>query len=336
VRSAEWEREQARQRVAAHIVRSVCRVSLPRALAIMEEAKVQHIALHALDRHLAEHPDALLTNGPDCPIGLVRLTQTLHAAGFTTVRLIGCARCGTTNGSLAWQSPTGWICRGCARQTAEKQPCARCGRTALLEGHRREGRICGTCVANDPDTFDDCAGCGRHARPFRRLPNGTALCQRCAPKKVYPCTVCGRVAPAAVQTATGPVCKRCYPDDQQPSRECSACHRIRRVKARATAEHGDLCDACAPVPVGICTVCRRERPGHPARSCRSDCRSGRETMAFMNDDFFAELQVLDEQTDRAARLNIARPWSMIQADPSRRQAQPRAARPGPLGLGLDF
>jgi hypothetical protein len=290
VRTADWEREQARQRVAAHIVGAVPGVSLPRALAAMEAAKVRHIALHAVDRHIAEHPDALVAGDPASPVGLVRLAQTLYTAGFTTVRLIGCARCGTTDGELTSQSPTGRICRRCVRQTAEKKVCTRCGRTSRLEGWRQGRRVCGTCVANNPDTFADCAGCGRHARPCRRLPNGAALCQRCAPIKVYPCTVCGQVAPAAVQTATGPVCKRCYPDHQQPRRECSGCHRVRRVKVRATAEHGDLCPACAPVPVGVCTVCGHERPGHhragaftcttcsaaqrPARECAL-CRQSR-------------------------------------------------------------
>src|SRR5262245_58706734 len=51
------------------------------------------------------------------------------------------------------------------------------------------------------------------------------------------------------------------PDDVQPRRECSAYRRTRRVKIRAIAEHGDLCDACAPIPVNVCTVCGRERSG---------------------------------------------------------------------------
>jgi hypothetical protein len=282
VRTADWERERARQRVAAQIMRSVPGVCLPHALAAMDEAKVRHIALHAVDRHLAEHPDALLTGDPDSPVGLVRLTRTLHAAGFTTVRLIGCARCGTTARKLAWQSPAGRICRRCVRQTVEKKPCARCGRTARLEGWRLEGRICGTCVANDPDTFDDCAGCGRRARPFRRLPSGAALCQRCAPVKVHSCSVCGQVVPAAVQTATGPVCKRCYPDGHQPRRECAVCHRVRRIHVRATAEHGDLCAACTPAPLDVCTVCNRERSGYHrdgafiCTTCRASQRPARE------------------------------------------------------------
>ena len=120
MRTADWEREQARQRVAAHIVGAVPGVSLPRALAAMDEAKVRHIALHAVDRHLAEHPDALVAGDPASPIGLVRLARTLHTAGFTTVRLIGCARCGATDGELKSQSPTGRICRRCVRQTAER------------------------------------------------------------------------------------------------------------------------------------------------------------------------------------------------------------------------
>jgi hypothetical protein len=281
VRTAEREREEARQRVAAHLVATVPALGLGQALVVMAEAGVRHVALHAVDRHLIAHPDALRTGDPDSPAGLERLVQTLHKAGFTTVALIGCARCGTTGGRLAWRSAAGRICGRCARQTTEKHPCAHCGRVAVLEGRRLDGRICGSCVASDPATFDDCSGCGRHARPFRRLADGSALCQRCAPQPLHRCSVCGHSAPAAARTPTGPVCIRCYPTHAQPHRECSACHQTRPVAVRGSAEHGDLCARCAPDPVGTCTGCGRDRPGRfragafVCHTCRAAARPGR-------------------------------------------------------------
>src|SRR5437870_12532554 len=109
MRTAEREREEARQRVAAAIADGIAGLTVERALQLMTDATIRHTALRAVDRHLAEHPDALLAGEPDSPLGLQRLAQVLYAAGFTTVRLVGCARCGRSDARLAWVGLCGRI-----------------------------------------------------------------------------------------------------------------------------------------------------------------------------------------------------------------------------------
>ena len=50
---------------------------------LLEKAKAaKGIPLRTLADHLADHPDALVTGDPRCPVVAVRLTHVLHDAGY--------------------------------------------------------------------------------------------------------------------------------------------------------------------------------------------------------------------------------------------------------------
>ncbi|MEU6256959.1 hypothetical protein [Streptomyces sp. NPDC047043] len=75
---------------------------------------------------------------------------------------------------------------------------------------RPEGGICSPCRNREADAKEECVDCRRMMISYRRLPDGTSLCQTCAPKNLQPCCRCGRVRRVHALTSDGPVCGGCY------------------------------------------------------------------------------------------------------------------------------
>src|SRR6266536_3287233 len=222
-------------------------------------------SLMTLDRHLREHPQALLTASPHVPFALVRLAHALHSQGRHDVALPTCAGCGQAKPRMASVDGTGGrLCERCAHARVGERKCAWCGRLGRVEARRPEGGICGRCYQTDPSHHEPCAACGRTRRVTRRLPDGSGLCQACRPKLTYVCSGCGDTKPAHAIGREGPVCETCY---RRPERPCGACGRTARIYHRATADTPDLCGRCYEGIEGPCTVCGRTRM----------CRRGRTT-----------------------------------------------------------
>jgi hypothetical protein len=201
-----------------------------------------------LDQHLAAYPDALSSGDGRCPRGLVRLASALHGSGLDMIRPIACANCGQAGQALPRTSPSGRMCASCGDPDRPRGQCIQCGRSYRLHARWVTDGRCGRCVGIGR-VMGNCAQCGRLARAYRRLDDGGALCQRCAPRRVHQCRICGSLAPAHTNRQDGPVCGRCYNRTTRPRRTCSRCGRERFIELSANAEHGDLCDSCYRGPV---------------------------------------------------------------------------------------
>ncbi|MEU2518863.1 XRE family transcriptional regulator [Streptomyces pseudogriseolus] len=210
-------------------------------------------------RYLASRPDALSAPTPDCPPCGVRLIALLIEAGHgAKVGLVPCADCGRTNPLPRYAGPEGRLCHGCSSRRLAV-PCARCGKLSKAVARRPDGRICQVCKEKEPGSRKECVSCRRMMIPTRHLPDGTYLCQTCAPKKLQTCCRCGRRRRANALTADGPVCGTCY---ASPARRCGICEQVGPIRARAKGEAPDICYRCYVRPEKLCTVCGRIRRGH--------------------------------------------------------------------------
>lgn len=115
------------------------------------------------------------------------------------------------------------------------------------------------CKEKEPGSRKKCGSCRRMMIPTRHLPDGTYLCQTCAPKKLQTCCRCGRLRRANALTADGPVCGTCY---ASPARRCGICEQVGPIRVRAKGEAPDICYRCYMRPEKLCTVCGRIRRGH--------------------------------------------------------------------------
>ena len=187
---------------------------------------------------LEDRPELLSGAGAQSPTPTVlRFIEALTNAGATRVVAPACPRCGRVvklskaHGGLR-------ICRGCqARLRAVA--CARCG--AVRDPVTRDengGAICANCFINDPANKEDCRGCGRRRAVSVRTLEGP-LCASCRPVAAMTCSICQRVAPCEIATATGkPWCRAC----QQRWARCARCSKVRQVRGGSAAE--PLCATC--------------------------------------------------------------------------------------------
>jgi hypothetical protein len=155
------------------------------------------------------------------------------------IRPIACANCGKAGQALPRTSPSGRMCASCGDPDRPRGQCIQCGRSYRLHARWVTDGRCGRCVGIGR-VMGTCAQCGRLTRAYRRLDDGGALCQRCAPRRVHQCCICGSLAPAHTNREDGPVCGRCYNRTTRPRRTCSRCGRERFIELSANAEHGDL------------------------------------------------------------------------------------------------
>ncbi|MGW6868978.1 XRE family transcriptional regulator [Streptomyces sp. NPDC054901] len=213
-------------------------------------------------RYLSGRPDALRTPGPDCPLPAARLLLLLDAAGFgDRVTPASCADCGRTEPVPSRRGPEGRVCERCAVRRGAKL-CARCGKVTKVNSRRAEGGICKPCCAKEPGARKECGICHRMMVPYRQLPEGTYLCQTCAPRKLRSCCRCGRERRVAALTPDGPLCGGCY---SSPPRLCGVCGQVAAINTRATGSRPDTCYKCAKGHEDTCSRC-----GKVARGQRID------------------------------------------------------------------
>jgi hypothetical protein len=255
------ENADARVRLIGHLqARIGPTLTAHAAQAVLERAKAWNpTTARGLDRHLAEHTDALAAPSPHCPVALVRVLRQLEADGYgEAVTQLACAICGRTDRALPRLTPQGRCCGWCVART-ELQRCARCGQDGHIVRRIDEGPICRRCYRTDSSLFwKECAGCGQPKPPVVRH-DGAVFCQSCAPRPERECVRCGNHRPAHAHTAAGPVCTNCY---EAPPRLCGRCGEVRPIRARAAQGQPDLCANCYWGPSGVCSVCGRHRPGH--------------------------------------------------------------------------
>lgn len=217
-------------------------------------------SLGQLADHLAEHPNALTSGDPQCPLSLIRLTHALHEAGHSAVVRPGCADCGKVTVDLARNGPGGRLCQMCWVR-ANHGTCARCGATSTrIAARRAEGGICYPCYRTDADVVEECGRCRRVRMPVARLSDGTPLCLGCWTPPTHRCRICGEQRPAAVSGPDGALCVECYRLHGRPERLCGRCGRVRPISRRATGDSPDLCYGCDLGPDQVCSACQRVRP----------------------------------------------------------------------------
>lgn len=244
------------------LLRSVVGESLApeQAQAVAEEARAWRGAnAFRLVRYLSGRPNALSRPSSECPTCVVRLLAALTAAGYGgKVALVACGDCGQADPLPTNNGPEGRVCSRCAGRRAKK-PCARCGKVASIYARRPEGGICNPCRNKEPDAKEECGDCRRMMISYRPLPDGTSLCQTCAPKKAQSCCRCGRLRRVNALTSDGPVCGSCY---SSPPRLCGVCGQTVPIVARADGTRPDTCDRCYKRYEKTCAICERVRPGH--------------------------------------------------------------------------
>jgi hypothetical protein len=214
----------------------------------------------ALHDYLAAHPHALNAVDAEAPPAVLHLVHLLARDGYP-VTPPACTNCGRTGPRLIRRGPSGRVCDMCWLKHNQRV-CARCGRVGRAFQRTEAGVICSRC--HQRDYRQPCGRCGQIWQVAGRLPDGSALCQRCYQRPARICIRCRQPKPAHANTQAGPVCDHCY---RQPERICAVCGRTRPISRRATASTQDICNTCASLATTSCSTCGR------TRRCRR--RSGR-------------------------------------------------------------
>lgn len=213
--------------------------------------------------YLGRNPDPLAEPGPDLPAALRRVAFRLHADGHGFVVAPRCARCGKVSAHLPIPDPdgVGHICMTCHGRT-RRAVCGICGIEKIVRSRVNGVLACSNCERRH-GRQEECRVCSRTSPVAARNDDGTALCHRCAPRRLYDCHLCGQSRPAATVTADGATCSSCY---RAPARRCGRCGQVRPVKKRADVTGPDLCAGCHRGPVATCSRCGRTRPCRYASS----------------------------------------------------------------------
>jgi hypothetical protein len=222
----EHEREAVRSARRAQVLLALARSPLfltaAQAQAVLADAGCDtRRRLRELAGHLAVTLDALTSGDSDCPVEVVRLTETLIEHGHPAIRPC-CSVCGDGVRPLPRTGPDGRMCRPCAVR-ASMRPCSKCTKTAII---------------------------------VRKGPDGSGLCLQCAPNPDYLCRACGTMAPAATVDPDGTaVCHPCYRQTRQPQRVCGNCGKVRPIAVRGRDGSPDLCSGCHRGHEQVCEIC---------------------------------------------------------------------------------
>jgi hypothetical protein len=228
---------------------------------------------------ISDRPDLLTGNGAHAPMpSVLRLINLLCDAGAAAIVRPACPRCHRVV-ALSARRDGVWLCRNCVARS-KKQPCARCGADREPATRDEQGRpLCAYCLSNDPANQEACIQCGRRRQVAVRGPDGP-LCQRCKPRTVHVCAVCGRSAPCTISRATGqPWCRACA----QHWGRCIGCGEVRVIRGGTREE--PLCALCtSPEPElwCACPVCGTVEKmwGGPCARCQVEQR----VRALLGDD----------------------------------------------------
>lgn len=298
-----WGRHWRAERFTAQTAYALAAVSLAEpalqaevVAACVIAAAPNHREMTLLANALVAAPTCLVSGGSTAPVVVSRLVATIIAAGGTNVRPPVCADCGRS----AWLTQKVADQRICQPCSARRRPerCVRCNKLRTVTVRNTDGTaVCGSCRMRDPDRWEDCSGCGRHALAVRRLESGP-LCRLCYRRPVAECEVCGRTRPCSgtragrprcsgcaerhrarcafcgrhaevsVVWAAGPACFTCYERALTTKATCESCGELRRIDPRDTSGRR-RCSACAGLaPMQVCGACGDEDRLYEKGLCR--------------------------------------------------------------------
>lgn len=242
--------DQARKTVVDRLV-ELCPVLTREHLdCVVRQAVRSTASLRGLDVHLTEHPDALTSGSSNAPPALVRFAALLSAAGVDGIVRPRCLRCGRAR-PLPTIVDGGRVCNTCHRREMI-ETCVRCRRSARMAARAADGPVCLSCYRRDPANQHRCSRCGRVRVVFRRLADGSGLCEACAPRRQRICDRCGQPGIPPSLAGGEVVCRRCY---RRPERECGVCGQQGPIKSGGAATGPPLCARCYRTSVTVCSEC---------------------------------------------------------------------------------
>jgi hypothetical protein len=213
------------------------------------------MALRKLAWAVRDRPGLLTGEGASTTVlSVLRLIDALADAGAIGVVKPACPRCGRAK-KLQGKLDQVRVCASCyARSRAVT--CSRCGHLRPPHTRDADGRpVCSNCRARDPANQEKCAGCGRVSPVVARTDDGP-WCRYCrAGQAIAVCFLCRRTRACEISAATGqPWCTAC----KQYWSHCAGCGTFAPIYAGSRAR--PLCARCHnPDPAfwKRCRVCQQ-------------------------------------------------------------------------------
>jgi hypothetical protein len=141
-----------------------------------------------------------------------------------------------------------------------------CGETRRIHIRGRDGRP-DMCQRRAPRTAT-CGVCGRACRIALAAAGDRPAVGRCYQPPVATCSQCGQQRPCNHADTDRPVCLACAPRRLGP---CGVCGRISRIARRATDNSPQVGICCYRLPLATCIDCGRERPCYWAKTDEPVC-----------------------------------------------------------------
>lgn len=166
------------------------------------------------------------------------------------------------------------VCQTCASRT-RRRTCSGCGKEQAISRLLPDGSpLCNTCVNHLPENISVCSSCGAE----RRLWDGR--CRPCIRQDyVDTCRTCNRTVPCRFPGTDQAICESCA---VRP-RACRTCGRIRAIHTRYADGSGD-CARCAEPVLEECSDCHRVREVSARADGRPYCKTcGPKNPAFEDD-----------------------------------------------------
>jgi integrase len=244
--------------------------------------KLRSLALEAMPdphfhgtmlRYLERNSDALTTGRADMPPSVIRLADSLIAAGAKHIRRPVCSVCQEAAKKLPYKHGDGRVCGACFKDHVNAQICARCGKRRAISKRLDGAPICNSCWRKDPSQLEECSVCRTLSSVAVRR-NGNAVCQLCYEQPRRPCGRCAKLRPIHSSKGGVEVCRDCYngkasrrksniaPIRHRSTRRrtCSSCGTVRACVDYVTAS--PLCIECAGRPLRTCVGCGSPKPVH--------------------------------------------------------------------------
>ncbi|MBW4716696.1 site-specific integrase [Saccharothrix obliqua] len=210
---------------------------------LVRAAVPQRFQLHRVLAELRERP-ALLTgegaHGSPRVNALIRALVDGGVDGVLPPRCPGCAR----RTALTHRLDGLRCCRRCYDDRNTCTACVRCGQLRAVASRTASGEpVCGPCYRSDPANHEPCAGCGRVALVHRH-DGGPPFCRACFRAPTATCSICRRDKPCHFADTDHPRCEHCT--RMAHRLPCGRCARTLPIWAR-TEDGKPLCNSCSTV-----------------------------------------------------------------------------------------